>query len=286
MDSHGIEIEPGWAEEGFDTWVEWAARVGYAAKGVVYAVIGVLAVGQAFGSWGDASGSHGALRTIASGPFGQVLIGAMALGLVGHVAWRMVQSFLDPEGKRKDGGMKRIATRLFYFLSAVVYGALAYYAIQLLLGSGGGSGGGAGGGGAGGSGQGRVAGLMSRPWGVWLVGLVGVGIIARGMVQLVKAYTESFRDKITSFQLGPARSDWVLKASRIGLTARGVVFGIIGGYAVYAAVTHDPAQTRGLEGALQTMRDQPWLLGAVGAGLVCYALYQWVKARYRLIGAG
>ncbi len=265
------------------SWVEPAARAGYAAKGVVYAVIGVLAAQMALGSGGQTSGSRGALREIASGTFGQILIGLMALGLAGYVIWRLAQAFYDPEGKASDDDSKRLAKRLFYLISAVAYGLLTWYAVQLLMGSGGG---GQGSGGGSGGRQGRVAELMTNSWGVWLVGAIGAGIVARGVMQLVKAYTGSFTDKIRSFDLGPARSRWVIIASRVGLTARAVVFGIIGGYMVYAAVTHDPEEARGLEGALDTLRDVPWLLGAVGVGLVGYAVYQWVKARYRLIGTG
>lgn len=277
--------------ENLPSWVEPAARAGYAAKGVVYAVIGVLAAQMALGDGGQTSGSRGALREIASGTFGQVLIGLMAAGLAGYVIWRLAQAFYDPEGKASDDDGKRFAKRAFYFISAVAYALLTWYAIQLLMGSGGGGQAAGAAGGSGGSGgsdgqQGRVAELMSNSWGVWLVGAIGVGIVARGVLQLVKAYTESFTKKIRRFDLGPARSRWVIGASRVGLTARGVIFGIIGGYLVYAAVIHDPTRARGLEGALDTLRGEPSLLGGVGVGLVGYAVYQWVKARYRLIGTG
>lgn len=266
-------------------WVERAARGGYAAKGVVYAVIGGLAVAMAAGAGGGTSGSRGALEQIASAPFGTAVLAIVTVGLIGYVVWRLVQAFVDPEADSTDDGTgKRIAKRLFYFLSAVLYGALAYAGARLVLSGGGGSGGGSGAGSGGGSSQGMVAELMSMSWGVWLVGAVGVAVVIRGLIQLWKAYTEKFREKLGHFDVGATARKWILRAARLGLTARAVVFGLIGGSIIYAAITHDPNQARGLEGALDSLADQPWLLGAVGAGLVGYAIYQWTKARYRLIG--
>jgi hypothetical protein len=254
--------------------VEMTARIGYAAKGVVYAVIGGLAVKEAFGSGGDVTGSREALREIASGPFGTVLLGLVTAGLAAYAIWRLVQAVVDPEGSASDSDGKRWAQRAFYLFSAVVYGFLTWYGISILMGSGGGSSS---------SGQ-QTQGLLAHGWGAWLVGIAGVAVIARGGWQLWKAYTDRFRKKIRRFDLGPVQGRWVLRASRVGLTARGVVFGIIGVSLIYAALTRDPSNAQGTEGALGLLVGTPWLLGAVGAGLFCYAVYQWVKARYRIIG--
>lgn len=264
--------------------VEVAARAGYAAKGLVYAVIGGLAVQQAIGRGGDTTGSREALREIAGAPFGQAILWVVVVGLAAYMVWRLVQAFLDPEGDSSDDGeAKRWGVRAFYLMSAVLYGVLAWYALDLATGGAGG-GQGAGGGGGGGS-SGWAAKLMGMTWGVWLVGAVGIGIVARGLLQFFKAYTDSFKEKISAHDLDATTRRWVLRISRLGLTARGVVFGIIGSSVVYAAVQHDPQEARGLEGALNVLVQSPWLLGAVGGGLVAYAVYQWVKARYRLIGA-
>lgn len=235
----------------------------------------MLALRSAVGRGGEAAGSREAVRAIAGGPFGQVLVGLVVLGLAGYVIWRVVQAILDPEADADDSGLRRLGLRAFYLASAVLYGLLAHFGFELLFESGAGGGGGS---------RGWMARLMSESGGRWLVGAVGVGIASRGLLQFFKAYTASFRDRIREFDLGPARGRWTIVASRVGLTARGVIFGIIGGYFVIAAVRHDPSEARSLEGALATLRGEPWLLAAIGAGLVCYAVYQWVKARYRLIG--
>ena len=254
-----------------------------------------MAVHQAIGAGGDTAGSREALREIASAPFGRIMLGLLAVGLACYVIWRLVQALLDPEADWTDDDEKRWAKRAFYLVSAALYAMLTYYAATLVLdpgGGGGGSmasggagaGGGSGGSGGGGGTSGLMASLMSESWGVWAVGAIGAAVMIRGLLQFWKAYTESFKERITSFDLGPARRDWVLRASRLGLTARGVVFVLIGGSIGWAAVTHDASDARGLEGALEFLTGTPWLLGAVGAGLVGYAVYQWVKARYRLIG--
>lgn len=268
-------------EEKMGKGVEAAARVGYAAKGVVYAVVGGLAVQQAIGRGGDISSTRGALEEIASAPFGTILLGLVTAGLVGYVVWRLVEAVVDPEGDEDDNDGKRWLRRAFAVVSAVAYGFLAWYGVTILMGSGGGSGGAGGGGGGSGS---MLGGLMTSTWGRWLVGAIGAGVVVRGGIQLVKAYTESFRKKIRSFDFGPGTRKWVLRASRLGITARGIAFGLVGGSIINAAVTRNPEEAQGTEGVLQSLVGNPWLLGAMGLGLVFYGVYQWVKARYRIVG--
>ncbi len=256
----------------FSDGVEWAARLGYGAKGVVYAVVGALALQQAVGQGGDVGGTREALQEIASGPFGTTLLAIVALGLAGYAVWRTTQALFDPEGE-DDDGMERWAVRAFYLASAVVYGFLTWSAISLLTDAGSGSSSGS-----------QTGGLLAHSWGVWVIGAAGVGTVARGGWQLWKAYTERFKEKIERFDLGPARSRWVVRISQIGLTARGLVFGLIGGSLIHAALTRNPENAESTGGALEAMVGNPWILGSVGVGLICYSVYQWVKARFRIIG--
>ena len=274
---------PSWAgvisDSEVSTWVERAARGGYFAKGVVYGAIGLLAVQQALGS-GDAEGSRGALREIGTAAFGHVLLWIVAVGLGGYVVWRTTQALFDPEADPEDDGdAMRWFKRAFYLGSAVVYASLAYAAASLAMGGGGGSQGGGGGSST------WVGQLMGVRWGMWLVGAAGIGIIARGLLQFWKAYTERFKEKIDSYDLSTSQAKWVFRIGRLGLSARGVVFALIGASVVVAAVQRDPQEARGLEQSLEFLVSNPWLLGAVGVGLIGYALYQWTKARYRLIGS-
>lgn len=254
-------------------WIKTSARAGYVAKGVVYGVVGLIALRAAFGGRSEAAGTREALEFVESGPFGNLLVGSVAVGLAGYVVWRLVQAILNPEGKGDESKAKELGMRLFYLASAAIYAALTWHAVQMLLDTGGGSS----------STQARVADIMAFPGGRWIVGAFGAGMIARGVKQGMKAYTQSFMKRVSSFELGPRRRKGVVAISRVGLTARGLVFVVIGGLFLRAAVQYNASEARGTDGALQLLADQPWLLGGVGVGMLCYAVYQWAKARYRLI---
>lgn len=261
-------------------WVEKLARIGYAAKGVVYIVVGGLAVQTAFGSGGRITGSEGALQTIGSQPLGQILLGLVALGLVGYAVWRLVAAVLDPENKGTDA--KGIITRIGFLVSAVIHGALALEAFRLLRGSAGGGGGDSGA-------QQRTATLMSQPFGVWLVGAVGLIVLGFGLYELYKAYTVDLSKRLDLSKMDADHRRWVIRIGRFGFAARGVVFALIGIFLIQAALQHDPSESRGLEGALESLLTQPfgpWLLALVALGLVGYGVFTLVKSRYRRIDAG
>ncbi len=259
-------------------WVKGLARFGYAAKGVVYAIIGVLAAQAAFrgGSSGQTTGQSGALQTIVNQPFGRILLGLVAVGLVGYAIWRLVQAIMDPEQEGTDG--EGIVKRIGYAISGLVYLGLAFTSFQIIRGTGGGGGG---------STQDFTARLMSQPFGQWLVGIVGVIIISIGFFQLYKGFAAKFRDDLKLSEMGDAEETWATRAGRIGLAARGVVYGVIGGLLIQAAVQANPQQAGGLGEALSTLARQPygpWILGLVALGLVAYGAYAaLVLARFRKI---
>ena len=114
-------------------WVERLARLGYAAKGLVYFIVGLLAAQAAFGSGGKITDTSGALETIVTQPFGKFLLGIVTLGLIGYSLWRFVQTILDPEGSGKEMNAKRIAKRLGYAFSAIAYFSLAVTSIKLVI---------------------------------------------------------------------------------------------------------------------------------------------------------
>ncbi|HEX6292469.1 MAG TPA: DUF1206 domain-containing protein [Herpetosiphonaceae bacterium] len=259
-------------------WVERLARLGFAAKGVVYITIGVLATQAALGAGGATTDPHGAIRQLGQQPFGQVLLGLLAVGLLGHALWRFVQAATDPEHKGSDA--KGIAQRVGYAGLGVVYVGLAVTAIRLLTGADEASGD---------MTQDWTARLMSQPFGRWLVGLIGLGVIGFGLYELYQAYTTRFRKKLKVAEMSATEESWAIRSGRFGLAARGVVFGIIGSFLVQAALQYNPDKAQGLSGALQALARQPfgpWLLGVVAAGLVAYGVYMLVEARYRRIFTG
>jgi hypothetical protein len=125
---------------------------------------------------------------------------------------------------------------------------------------------------------------MSLPGGTWIVTLVGVGFIGTGLYQGWRAYSLDFRDHWNGSLYG-SRRQWATRISRFGIAARAAIFVVMGGYIAQAGLTANPEQTRGLGGVLQSFADNPWLLGATAAGLICYAVYSWINAVYRRIPA-
>jgi hypothetical protein len=260
-------------------WVERLARLGYAAKGIVYAIVGVLAVQAAVGPGGQTTDTKGALGAIAAQPFGKFLLALLTIGLIGYVVWQFVQAIQDPEHKGDDP--EGLAKRLGYGISGLVYAGLALSAIRLLMGSGGG--------GSSNSTQDWTARLLSQPFGQWLVALIGAFVIGLGFHQFYKAYKAKFRKEMKLHEMSPTEETWATRIGRLGEAARGVVFVIIGFFLIQAARQSDASEVRGLDGALLALSQQPygpWLLGIVALGLIAYGIHMGVQARYRRIHAG
>ena len=256
-------------------WVEGLARFGIAAKGIVYAIVGILAAQAAFGTGGKTTDTQGALATIVTQPFGQLLLALIAIGLIGYVLWRFVQAFLDPERKGTDA--KGIFQRGGYFISGLIYGGLAFSAIKILFGSANKNSN---------STQDWTARLLAQPFGQWLLATVGVFIIGMGFSEIYKAFTAKFRQKLKWQEMNETEKTWATRTGKLGYAARGIVFIVIGFFLIQAARQSDPSQARGLDGALAALAQQPygpWILGIVAIGLVAYGIHKIVEARYRRI---
>jgi hypothetical protein len=262
-------------------WIEAWGRLGYAAHGVVYGLVGLLAAQAALGTGGATTDSEGALARIVEAPFGQLALAATAFGLVGYATWRFVQALMDTEGKGSDA--RGVVTRASYAVAGAAHLALAWAAVRLLLGA---------------SGadessdrhaQDWTALLLAQPLGAWLVGLAGAVVVAVGLYQIYLAYTFKFRDDLDLERMSDAEDTWATRAGRLGHAARGVVFGTIGGFLVVAALQSEPGEARGLAGALATLAAEPsgpGLLGAAAIGLIAYGIYSFVEARYRRMAVG
>lgn len=260
-------------------WFEKLARFGYAARGVVYFIIGLLAAQAAFGEGGKTTDSKGALQTIVTQPFGKILLGIVTVGLIGYALWRLVETILDPEHAHQPMKAKRVAQRIGYAVSALSYTILAVTAVKLILGSGGS--------GSSNATQDWTARFLSQPFGQWLVGLVGIIIIGFGIYQLYKAYKGKFRKRLQLQQMSSNERTWTMAAGKFGIAARGIVFAIIGIFLTQAAIKSDPNQAKGLGESLSVLAQQPfgpWILGIVALGLIAYSVYSVIEARYRQFG--
>ncbi|MGH9457665.1 MAG: DUF1206 domain-containing protein [Thermoanaerobaculia bacterium] len=253
-------------------WIERLARVGYAAKAVVYTLIGFLALRA--GQNGDAD-SGGAMAVIERKPLGDALLLVVALGLIGYALWRFAEAIVDPEGRGADA--KGIAVRGYAFARGAFHAYLAWEAFRAALGPGG----------RGGGEEARhwTAVVMEKPFGPWLVGIAGLTITLYGIGQIGKAFTAHVQKKLEIASLSPGMRRWLVRISRYGVAARGVVFAIIGGFLVRAAMRTDASEARGIGGAIASIADHRWLLVVVAVGLISYGIYEAIKARYRRIKA-
>jgi hypothetical protein len=260
-------------------WIETLARIGYAAKGVLYVTIGGLAALFALGERGGrATDSHGALRALAEQPFGQVLLIAMTIGLGGHALWRLVQGTFDPEGEVRSA-KRPLLTRLSLLGRGALHVLLVVFAVKLLVGEPTRSE----------STRSLSARVMSwEPYGVWLVAAAGVIIIGFGLAQLAKVADGEVGSELRLRRLSWSAERWVVRFGNFGTVARGVVLALVGGFVLVAAVQFDPAKAKGLGETLGWLRQQTFgevLLGVVAFGLLAYGLYQFVVARFRIIKA-
>ncbi len=253
------------------------ARFGYAAKGVVYLLIGGLALGSVLTTGGSTTGPVGAFREVVSQPFGQILLSLIALGLFGYTLWRFVQAIKDPDNEGSDA--KGIVKRIGYATSGVVYASFAIAAVGLVMGSGGGSGN---------QTEDITARVMAQPYGRWLIAIAGLIVIVTGVYQFYKGYSAKFTKVLKMGEMSPGERTWAVRSGRLGLIARSVVYALIGTFLIQAALTANPEQAGGLGEALRTLSQQPygpWLLGLVALGLMLYGVYSLVLARYRRIYA-
>ncbi|MHB2207472.1 DUF1206 domain-containing protein [Methylobacterium sp. CM6257] len=255
--------------------IERIARLGYGARGAVYIVVGALALLAALGHGGRAGDSKDALRFVLAGPFGVVLVGLIALGLLGFALWRLVEGITDAD--RRGTSAKGLAVRGAHLISAVLYLGLAASAASLSLGLGM----------SGGDGMhDGTAWLLAKPFGRWLVALGGLAIVGGGFGFIGKAWRGDVTDRLALD--ATARERWAGPIGRFGYAARGLAFLIIGGFLVAAAWHQRSSDAKGLAEAFALLRAQPYgsiLLGLVAAGHAAFGAFGLIQARYRRIDA-
>lgn len=256
--------------------VIWLARLGYAARGIVYLIIGGLAIKLATGFGGKITDQHGALQAISQEPFGKFLLVIVVIGLVGYALWKFIEAFFDTDsvGTRAKGMVSRVGD----VATGIAYALLALGAISIITGSGNG------GKSSNASTQDWTAKLLHNPFGVFLVVVIGLIVIAVAAYLFYRAYAADFRKRLNLSSLSPQWRNWAILSGRFGYAALGVVYGIVGIFLIVAAVKNNASQAKGLSGALQVLIHQPFgpvLLAVVALGLIAYGIYSFVEARYR-----
>ena len=251
-------------------WIDYAVRAGLVAYGAVHLIVAWLAAQLALGDKSESASNAGAFHALAEQPMGAFLVWLVAIGMLLLVAWRL-QEFATGYRDESDD-MKRWRKRAGSLGKAVIYGALAWSAIKTALGDG-----------SSGGTDSTTAKLMDLPGGQFIVGAVALGIIAYGILLIVRGWTEKFTELLDAQgQSGKDGSAYVL-FGKVGYIAKGVAIMIVGGLFAYAAVTHEAKKSGGLDQALQTVLEQPFgqvLLLAIALGIACYGLFCFARARY------
>jgi Domain of Unknown Function (DUF1206) len=258
-------------------WVERMARYGIVAKGVSYGLVGLLALAVAVSDAGRATSREGALDIVVDESYGSVLIGGLALGFASYALWRLAQALFDRGGEGRS--IEGLAKRAGYLGRAAVYAALTFVAVQLLSGD---------------SGGGKevveeekvTARVLEWPAGRWLVALAGVALVGAGVYNAYRAFSQSFEENWNTAEMNSTERRWLPRVSAVGLLSRFVVFSLIGAFLVKAAYEYDPDEAIGLDGALRKVVQAsygPALLFVVATGLLCYAFFCFVEARYRRV---
>jgi hypothetical protein len=248
------------------------ARAGMIARGLVYLVLAVLAGKLATGEGGTNANQQEALRTIAEGPFGEVLLLLVAVGLGGYAAWMLARAAIGHGVETTDSGFQRLSA----LASAGAYGVLCATAVAILAGSGSESG----------SPQETTGGVLGWTGGPVLVGIAGAAIVAVGLYQAYKGFARKFLEEAKTAEMSRQVRRAYTALGVFGYVARAVVFVLVGYGLVKAAVDYDPKKAVGLDGALHELANSaagPPLLWLVAVGLAGFALYSIADSRYHRV---
>ena len=251
-------------------------RAGFIARGLTYGVIGGIAAALALGA-GGAGGTpnqQGALQFIAQFPLGRGVIAVAAAGLMAYALWKLGQAVIGrgPEG----GGGPTFKDRIANLGGSIVYWSFFFVAVRVLIGSS--------------KGNETVeqrqytAGVLHWPAGTIIVMLAGAVLIGISLFQVWEACCDKFADD-NKLNLMSRRADRIfLVVGRVGLIARALVFVLVGYFLVRTAIEARTSNGIGLDGALAAVHGEPHgalLLGVVATGLLIFAAFSFLEARYR-----
>ena len=251
---------------------QFLARAGLAARGVIYILIGWVAVLVALGQSSQEADQRGALELLAGKPYGLVSLWLLGVGFAAYALWRLSEAAFGVTGEPPGAG-----PRLKSLARSVIYAALAYLTFKVISGAG--------------SSQSRrqqdVTGtVMQHPAGRWVVGIAGLIIVICGLILVVEGARKKFMKYLRTAQMS-ARMRRVIKVlGMVGTIARGLVFALVGVLVVDAAITHQASESGGIDKALLTLRNQPFgefLMLVAALGLVVFGVYGLCEARWRKV---
>lgn len=250
--------------------VKIMAQFGYAARGFIYFVMGLLALLLAFANGGQTTDQQGAIAAIGRQPEGRILLWLILIGLICYSLWGLFRVVFNPYNKEND--VKGGAVRVGYLFKAIVYGSLALTTYALITGGAKPALNGA----QGVKTQSYVAKVLTMPGGQWLVGIGGILVILLGLSQIYKGVMPNFEPQLHLVKLTLSQVKWVKYLGRLGTIARGIIFDLVGFFLMIAAYTADSKQAKGLDGTLMSLLQQPygrWLMGSIALGLIALGIH-------------
>ena len=248
------------------------ARAGLTARGIIYILIGLIAVLVALGHSAQEADQQGAIQLLASKPYGLVALWLLAIGFVAYALWRLSEAVFGVTGEGNGAG-----PRLKSLGRAVIYAGFAVLTFKAISGAH--------------SSQSRqqqdlTAKAMQHPAGQWLVGIVGLIVVIAGLVLVMEGFRRKFMKYLQTAQMSPKTRRVVRLLGTVGTMARGAVFALAGILVIEAAVTHKASKSGGIDKALLTLRNQPFgevLMLAAALGLLIFGVYGLCEARWRKV---
>jgi hypothetical protein len=251
--------------------LEVAVRAGLVAYGAVHLLVAWVAVRLAFGAGPGSATGTGALTQLAGTTRGKTAVGVMAVAFVALVLWQVIVAAV---GFRDRSGWSRIVMRLGAAFRCLTYGYLAVASARLVL--------------SGRSGAGRSPGtmtarLMALPVGTFLVAMVGLAVMAMGVGLGVFGLKKGFLPQLDHQARTAQRRVPIVVLGQVGYSVKGAAFTIIGLLLGWAAITHDPHKSGGLDQALQELLGKTLGVPAIvvaGTGIGCFGLYLLALGRH------
>lgn len=250
------------------TWFHVIARIGYFVRGILYGLIGYLAIGLIIWGRGEIAGRKDALEVLAQQPLGGPVLILVAVGLLGMLLWSIVRAITDPDNV--GSGLAGVISRVGKVITGLSYGALLFPTLNMLFGlrnsapeedeqA-----------------QQAAAGVLGYPWGPWLVGAVGLALMLIGANRIRNGLQANLDERFKTYTMTAEQLKWAKRFGRIGAVAQGMVMITVGILAMLAAMTLDAEMVGGIDGALLFLASRPYgpyILGLVAAGLIAYAIY-------------